>query len=98
MYGITSLATISLATLLLAVSVSAGLYGTAPVASTVWSAGRSQTVTWIDDKSAPHLGQLGPMDIELLNGDDVSVPPYIHTTVLFTFTRQDYGSYSSAGS
>ena len=66
---------VSSVALLLVVSVSAGLYGTTPVASTVWSAGRSQTVTWTDDKSVPHLEQLGPIDIELFSGesDDVRI-------------------------
>lgn len=66
------LVSICLATLLFTVSVSAGLYATAPIASTVWSAGSSQTVTWTDDKSTPHLGQLGLINIELLSDDDVS--------------------------
>lgn len=57
----------------LATTVSAGLYGTSPVATTVWDAGRSQTVTWTDDRSAPHLAQLGPVDIELLSGADDEV-------------------------
>ena len=54
------------------VSVSAGLYGTYPVANTVWSAGRSQTITWMDDKSSPHLKDLGLLDIHLMSGGDVS--------------------------
>ena len=53
------------------VSVSAGLYGTSPEATTVWTAGRSQKVTWTDDKSSPRLSKLASIDIELYSGDDV---------------------------
>ena len=50
----------------------AGIYGTSPVASTVWTAGRSESVKWTDDKSHPKLSQLGPLDIRLYSGADVS--------------------------
>lgn len=49
----------------------AGLYGTSPVANTVWSAGHSEAVSWIDDKSAPRLSQLDSVDIDLYSGNDV---------------------------
>lgn len=52
-------------------SALAGLYGTSPVANTVWTAGRSESVTWIDDKFHPHLDQLGPLNIALYSGTDV---------------------------
>lgn len=68
----TSLATFYVLVAAFSVSVSAGLFGTSPVATTVWSAGRSHPVTWTDDKSSPHLKQLGSMDIMLYSGDDVS--------------------------
>jgi hypothetical protein len=50
----------------------AGIYGTSPVANTVWTAGRSESIIWTDDKSNPKLSKLGPMDIELYSGVDVS--------------------------
>lgn len=66
-----SLAAVSFV-LSIVVSVSAGLYGTSPEATTVWTAGRSQKVTWTDDKSSPRLSKLTSIDIELYSGDDVS--------------------------
>ena len=48
------------------------IYGTSPVADTVWTAGRSETVKWMDDKTHPKLSKLGPVDVELYTGDDVS--------------------------
>ena len=52
-------------------SVLAGLYGTEPVANTVWTAGRSESVSWVDDRSRPHLDKLGLLDIALYSGNDV---------------------------
>src|SRR6202035_1886253 len=50
-------------------SVSAALYPTRPVASTVFTTGQSEDVTWRDDRMKPHLWDLGPMDIDLFTGD-----------------------------
>lgn len=55
--------------LTLIASVSGSLYPTFPIASTTWSGGRTECVTWIDDGSPPHLQDLGRMDLELfVNG------------------------------
>ncbi|PSR71475.1 hypothetical protein PHLCEN_2v12640 [Hermanssonia centrifuga] len=59
------------ATICLARFVSAGIYGTSPIASTVWSAGSSEFVTWMDDKSVPRLADMGNINVELFGGDDV---------------------------
>lgn len=59
--------------LLLVSSAAAGLYPTRPIASTVFSAGRMSTITWINDDTEPTLSQIGPVRIDLFTGDDVSV-------------------------
>ncbi|GJE92425.1 hypothetical protein PsYK624_085790 [Phanerochaete sordida] len=58
----------------LAACASASLYCTSPVASTVWTAGRSQTISWTDDKAPPRLAAYGALDIELLSGADDENP------------------------
>ncbi|KAI0674219.1 hypothetical protein C8Q78DRAFT_1013709 [Trametes maxima] len=50
-------------------SVSAGIYGTSPVADTVLSAGRMATVQWINDHSQPSLSDMSPITIELYVGE-----------------------------
>ncbi|PCH37198.1 hypothetical protein WOLCODRAFT_167375 [Wolfiporia cocos MD-104 SS10] len=59
--------------LLYIASAAAGLYGTRPVASTVLSAGRFSTVTWINDNSRPSLSEMGPVRIDLYVGGDTLV-------------------------
>jgi len=50
-------------------SVSSSLYPTFPIVDTVWSGGRTECVTWIDDGPPPHLQDLGRLDVELyVNG------------------------------
>lgn len=56
----------------------AGIYGTSPVANTVWTAGRMYSVTWTDDKTQPKLDKLGPLSIELYSGTDVSLSFLTH--------------------
>ncbi|KAI0700337.1 hypothetical protein BC835DRAFT_1328467 [Cytidiella melzeri] len=51
----------------------AGIYGTSPVANSVWTAGRSESVTWTDDKSQPKLSKLGKIDVQLYSGTDTLV-------------------------
>lgn len=70
-----------LSLLLLVSSATAGLYPTRPIASTVFSAGRLSTITWINNDDAPTLSQIGPVRIDLFSGDDVSIAAglrYIH--------------------
>lgn len=76
--------------------VSAGIYGTAPVASTVWSAGRSERVSWTDDRTAPRLNDMGDVSIELLTGDEVW-NFYCACHVLLMSVSIDVGSYASSG-
>ncbi|KAI6040727.1 hypothetical protein EDC04DRAFT_2673750 [Pisolithus marmoratus] len=45
--------------------VSANLFPTTPVQSTVWSAGQPAIVTWSDDGTFPTVDMMGPMVIEL---------------------------------
>jgi len=62
---------LSVCTLLLFVSsATAGLYPTRPIASTVFSAGRMSTITWINDDTQPSLSQMGTVRIDLFSGDD----------------------------
>ena len=56
--------------LALACYVSAGIFGTSPIASTVWSAGRTEMITWIDDSSKPRLKNMNNVDIQLFAPDD----------------------------
>lgn len=56
----------------------AGIYGTSPVANTVWTAGRMYSVTWTDDKNQPKLDKLGPLSIELYSGTDVGLSFLTH--------------------
>ncbi|TFY62234.1 hypothetical protein EVJ58_g3993 [Rhodofomes roseus] len=56
--------------LLLASSAAAGLYPTRPIASTVFSAGRLSTITWINDDTQPSVSQMGPIRIDLYSGDN----------------------------
>lgn len=56
-------------TLLLANCVSAGIYGTYPVADTVLSAGRVANVEWTNDHSKPSLTDMGPVNIDLYVGE-----------------------------
>lgn len=58
--------------LVCASAVLAGFYGTSPEANTVWTAGRTEVVTWMDNKSEPKLSKLGPVDVKLYSGTDVS--------------------------
>ncbi|CAL1710977.1 unnamed protein product [Somion occarium] len=51
-------------------SVAATLYGTAPIASTVWSADHTETITWVDDGRHPPMSKMGKMDIELYVGQN----------------------------
>ncbi|KAI0087241.1 hypothetical protein BDY19DRAFT_956916 [Irpex rosettiformis] len=63
--------TLSLAVALTCALTALGnIYGTSPIANTVWTAGRSETVEWIDDKTSPRLSRLGPVDVELYSSDD----------------------------
>jgi len=55
---------------LLAAGALGNIYPTRPVANTVFSAGRTNSVTWINDGARPPLQQLGPMSIELYVGGD----------------------------
>ena len=73
LYLVKMLASSVLSLLVLVSSAAAALYPTRPIASTVFSAGRMSTITWIDDGTAPSLSQIGPMRIDLYYGDDVSV-------------------------
>ena len=65
MLNMTKFALITTCLALLFASASARLYGTSPVASTVWSGGQAEHVTWVDDNREPRLSKLGKMDIEL---------------------------------
>ncbi|EMD36590.1 hypothetical protein CERSUDRAFT_74518 [Gelatoporia subvermispora B] len=61
------------ATLLSVLSVNANIYTTYPVASSVLYAGRSATVSWINDNTQPALQDMGPVKLELYNGNDTFV-------------------------
>ena len=45
------------------------IYGTSPVASTTFHAGRMNTVTWIEDGQSPLLQEMGPINIVLFVGE-----------------------------
>ena len=74
---------------------SAGIFGTSPVASTVWSAGRSERVTWVDDKRAPSLENMGKLDIDLLTGDEVCI--FVHEALYQIITVIPLASRSDVG-
>lgn len=59
-------------TLTLALSALGNIYANSPLASTVWTAGHSEKIAWMDDKSSPKLSKLGPVDIQLYSGDGAS--------------------------
>ena len=46
----------------------ATVYMTAPVGSTSWAAGTSQTITWQDDGSTPALGNFGSASVGVYVG------------------------------
>lgn len=52
-------------------SVSASLYPTSPVSQTVWSAGRSHNITWIEDGKSPKLKDMSNIRIELFVAGNV---------------------------
>ncbi|OCH84793.1 hypothetical protein OBBRIDRAFT_785709 [Obba rivulosa] len=56
-----------------ALSANANIYATYPVASSVMGAGRSATVSWINDNSKPALQDMGPVKVELYTGNDTYV-------------------------
>lgn len=49
----------------------ASLYPVVPVMKTVWTAGSTEQIAWVDDNQMPHLSQLGLMDIKLFVGNHV---------------------------
>ena len=55
------------------VLVSAWIYGTQPVASTVWEGGRTERVSWVDDKHYPLLQDITEVDVQLMFGDEVRI-------------------------
>jgi len=55
--------------LALASSVSATVFTTSPVASTSWTAGTQQTISWQDDGSAPSLKDFGVSKISIYAGN-----------------------------
>lgn len=57
---------------LLATSVKASLYPTQPVADTIFRAGQSVALSWIDMGSSPSIEDTGKMDIKLYVANDVS--------------------------
>ncbi len=59
-------------TLTLSLSALGNIYANSPLASTVWTAGHSEKIAWMDDKSSPKLSKLGPVDIQLYSGDGAS--------------------------
>ena len=81
-----------LALLLLVSSAAAALYPTRPIASTVFSAGRMSTITWIDDGTAPSLPQIGPVRIDLFSGDDVSGAASLKQLVHLTLYQNYVGT------
>ncbi|GBE84629.1 predicted protein [Sparassis crispa] len=62
-----------LSALLLVASVAANIYPTRPIANTIFSAGRSSSVTWINDRSHPSVQDMGPISIELYVAGDTHV-------------------------
>jgi len=51
--------------------VSANLYVTQPVASTICAAGQQCIVAWNDDGTTPALGTIGPCEIDLCTGNSI---------------------------
>lgn len=54
-----------------ATSACARLYGTSPVASTIWNGGQTEHITWLDDQREPRISKMGKMDIELYSSQHV---------------------------
>jgi hypothetical protein len=50
----------------------AAIYPTRPTSDTVYSAGRRELITWIDDVHRPHISELGLLDVKLYTSDNVS--------------------------
>lgn len=69
----------------LVLSVSASLYPTNPISRTVWSAGRSENISWIDDGKYPYLNDMGVLNIELYVAGNVGFQIlFIRQAVLLT--------------
>ncbi|EJF63929.1 hypothetical protein DICSQDRAFT_167975 [Dichomitus squalens LYAD-421 SS1] len=58
-----------LVTLLILRTVSASIYPTFPVASSVMHAGRLNALRWTDDKKRPSVKTMGPVRVDLYAGD-----------------------------
>ncbi|KAK7691504.1 hypothetical protein QCA50_004903 [Cerrena zonata] len=56
-----------------ATSACARLYGTSPVASTIWNGGQTEHITWLDDQREPRISKMGKMDIELYSSQHTHV-------------------------
>lgn len=61
-------------TLALFTLVSASLYPTQPIQSTVYYAGETALTTWIDDGSFPSLSNMGLITIQLYTDSNVRPP------------------------
>ncbi|RDX54434.1 hypothetical protein OH76DRAFT_1397729 [Lentinus brumalis] len=57
------------AALLVASLVSANIYPTTPYSSTVFNAGRMNTVEWMDDGMNPSVQDMGPLKIDLYSSE-----------------------------
>lgn len=47
------------------------IYGTSPISSTTFRAGRMNTVSWIEDGESPLIQEMGPVKIDLYVGAEV---------------------------
>ena len=50
----------------------ATIYVTSPVASTSWTAGTQQTITWEDDGTSPSLSDFGTASVGVYVGSQIS--------------------------
>lgn len=52
-------------------AVSADIYMTSPVATTIFTAGQNSTITWQDDGKTPNLQALGPCKVSIYVGNAI---------------------------
>ena len=60
--------------LVAALSVSAALYPTEPVASTIFIGGHQAQIVWREDGKMPALSKIGALELQLQTGNGVSSP------------------------
>lgn len=72
---------LQLSLLLFVARVSASLYPTKPIADTIYIAGQTVSVEWIDDTNDPHIQDMKVSKIDLYLDDQVLVDSVYKGTI-----------------